>query len=133
MPWKLPDGTIIQQARPVIIAGIHHPAKIFSTWSAEKLAAIGIKPVVEQAFDADAWESTGVVEEEVDGIIYRTHQLSPRVVRETPIREGQPRAQSLPTQDLEILDAGIHGATEAAWIKARIGGKIVYLRGHAAK
>lgn len=39
----------------------------------------------------------------------------------------------LPTADFEILDAGIEGATEAVWIKIRVGRRVAFLRGHAEK
>ncbi len=41
---------------------------------------------------------------------------------------------TLPTEDLEIVDAGTAGATEVGWIEGKLGdGTTVYLRGYASK
>lgn len=46
---------------------------------------------------------------------------------------GTALAINLPTEDLEVIDAGSAGATEQDWVQVEVGGNVGYLRVFAAK
>lgn len=53
--------------------------------------------------------------------------------REVNFKPLSKPAYELLSDDFEIMDAGIDGATEALWIKVRVGRRVAYLRGFAGK
>ena len=58
--WILPNKKVVNFPRPVKINDVNHPAGIFTRWSPEELATIGIKEYKEQKVD-DRFYRKGIV------------------------------------------------------------------------
>lgn len=69
--WKLPDGRVLSHPKSVRIDGVLHPAAIFTRWSKEELARIGIKPYREERPDEAHYRATGWEEVDVAGEIVK--------------------------------------------------------------
>ena len=76
--------------------------------------------ILSAAADYNTLQGTDVLTVTIDGVGIFKVPLSPLDI-------------NLPTEDLEIVDAGRDGATEQDWIEVEVGGNQGYIRVYAAK
>lgn len=77
--WVIREsGRVIKYPTAVVLNGVHYPATIFTRWSREQLAAIGIYPFRDQQFNKDRYHATSPTDLLVEGVIYRTYVLLER-------------------------------------------------------
>jgi len=61
-----------------IVDDVQHPETNLLLWDDKTLAEYGIKRFIEKRYDQKHFRSTGYQDEEIDGVITRTHQIEPR-------------------------------------------------------
>jgi hypothetical protein len=76
--WKLPDGRVISRPRGITVDDVNHPPQIFTAWSNEELAEIGIHPYREETYDRKYYKSTMSHEVEENGTLVRKHVTEPK-------------------------------------------------------
>jgi hypothetical protein len=78
MSWILPDGKIVTDRGPKfrpLIGDVHYSRNIFTKWSAEKLAELGIYTFVDTVYDRSFYNATSFSDSLVDTTITRTYVL----------------------------------------------------------
>ena len=79
MPWKLPSGKIILSPKRVTIGDTQYSRGIFTKWSTENLAAIGIHQFDEIKYDESFYTSLGYTDTlGNDGVVTRSHDITPK-------------------------------------------------------
>jgi len=81
--WKLPDGKVLSNPRQVKIGDTNYPARIFSLWSTEELANIGIKQYSEQKFDRRYFRAVSYGVDETATTYRKTCVVEPKFTRAT--------------------------------------------------
>jgi len=76
--WKLPDGSIINRPKKVVINDQTYASSIFTSWNMTQLSGIGIQPFREVSYDDHHYRSTGYSDVDVAGEIVRTHTITER-------------------------------------------------------
>lgn len=77
------DGTIYNKSMPYTdLNGVKHPVTIYNIWSDAELAAIGLKPFVDNGYDSTWYNSTGYTDTEDAGVITRTYTTEPKYTLE---------------------------------------------------
>jgi hypothetical protein len=75
----LPSGKITNSPKPILINDVNYSKNIFTKWSIEKLAELGISPFREERFNSKWFRSAGTVDTmDEGGTMVRTHTLVPR-------------------------------------------------------
>ena len=80
--------------------GVRQLGYILSEWSKEQLAEIGVKRFREVAYDKDTVKSTGYTDEEVDGVMVRTHTTEPLPAEVIERKERQKRLSQASILDI---------------------------------
>ena len=76
--WKLPNGKVINFPRPVKVNDVNHPADIFTKWSPEELAEIGIKEYIEQKIDDRFYKKVDSTIVESSTLVEKTFTTEPK-------------------------------------------------------
>jgi hypothetical protein len=97
--WKLPNGKVTRVPKGIQVGDVKYPASIFRRWSKEELATLGIKPYREVRYDQRWYKSVGSTEEEIDGMIVKTHTT---VEKYTP--EEATESQTLQIRDQYVAE-----------------------------
>ena len=71
--WITEDNLVIKRPRAITIDSVNHPAEIFTEWSKEELASIGIKTFAENSYNAQYYDATSVYDVEYDGVVTRNY------------------------------------------------------------
>jgi hypothetical protein len=71
--WITEDNFVIKRPTAITIDGVNHPSDIFTEWSKEELASVGIKPFTETTVDLQYYDVTSVVDIETDGVVTRNY------------------------------------------------------------
>lgn len=71
--WITTEGKILKNPKPITINNLQYPAQIFTSWTKEELADIGIKEIIINRFNKKWYKATGYADQEIDGVIYRTY------------------------------------------------------------
>lgn len=99
--WILPDQKLLKFPKSIVIDGIRHPKSIFTRWSKEKLAAIGIKPFIEDGINDRFYKRASTYTEEIDGVVYKRWEVVERyTVEELKIRFNKKVVEQL--KDLHL-------------------------------
>jgi hypothetical protein len=78
MSWILPDGKIVTDRGPKfrpLIGDVHYSRNIFTKWSAERLAELGIYTFVGTLYNSAYYNATAFSDSLVDTTITRTYVL----------------------------------------------------------
>ena len=76
--WILPNKRVINFPRPIKVNDVNHPADIFTKWSPEELAKIGIKSYKEQKYDRQFYRSVASWINETDTVVSKSYTLVSR-------------------------------------------------------
>jgi len=118
-------GFIVNRARGLTIAGIQYPRNIFTIWSKEELAAIGVKPYSEVRPDSRYYSDGALTRAEVDGTIVGTHAGVAKDV-------AQLKSEMMDSVKSQV--SSLQGDVDWYWSRASKGGTAVpdRIRYHAA-
>ena len=77
MAW-IRNGTVIDRPTYMLIDNVRYPYTIFTKWSPEELASLGIYPFRDDGYDKGYYTTLSHTDVLIDGMVVRSHTTSER-------------------------------------------------------